>query len=240
MSTGLYERLAPTVRPEAGGNPLPELAGGGAGAGVAGAGEAAVAGEAVVDDWQVPGWIAPGTTFTPQPRTARELMYALWQTGGQPVLSARRGGCSPRLVLDHIDARRRHWEEANYSRIELFELSAVMLRAAVQKMDRWAVSLVGKTDCGQQALTPFPEPEHQWREGPGMPSIQELIPQVLEGLLDERHSIFAQCAARAGGHPRPDGADGVARTMDARPASAGDRAGGAGDDPGEIGPGAGH
>ncbi|MFN9374721.1 MAG: hypothetical protein ACK6D3_22770 [Planctomycetaceae bacterium] len=229
MSAGLYERLASPVRPEAGENATSEFAGG-----------ETVAGEPVVDDGRVPGWIAPGTPFTPQPRTARELMYALWQSGGQPVLSARRMGCSPRLVLDHIDARRRHWEEANYSRIELFELTALMLRGAVQRMDRWAVSLVGKTEWGQQALAPFPEPEHQWREGAGMPSIQELIPQVLEGLLDERHSIFAQCAARAGGHPCADGADGVPGTMDAGPASFGDRAGGAGDDPGEVGPGVGH
>ena len=192
--------------------------------GVGGGGDAAAD-----EDWRVPGWIAPGTSFIPRPHTPRELMHALWQTGGQPVLCARRMGCSPRVVLDHIHAQRRHWEETNYSRGELFELCAVVLRGAVQKKDRWAVTLVGGTEWGQQALAPLPEPEHQWREAPEVPPIQELIPQVLEGLLDERHSIFTRCAARAGGHPLADGADRVARPVDSGPAPAGDRAGGAGD-----------
>ena len=191
------------------------------------------------DDWQLPGWIAPGTPFTRQPRTPREVMHALWQTGGQPVLCARRLGCSPRVVLEHIQANRRHWEEANYSRDELFELCAVILRAAVQKMDRWAVAMVGRTEWGQQALAPLPAPEHQWREAVEAPPIQELIPQVLEGLLDERHSIFTRCAARAGGHPFADGADGVAGAVAAGPAPAGDRAGGAGDDLRPVSPAAG-
>lgn len=191
------------------------------------------------DDWQVPGWIAPGTPFIPRARSSRELMHALWQTGGQPVLCARRMGCSPRVVLEHIQAKRRHWEEANYSRDELFELCAVVLRASVQKMDRWAVTLVGGTEWGQQALAPLPEPEHQWLEAPEVPPIQELIPQVLEGLLDERHSIFTRCAARAGGHPLADGADGVARPVAAGSAPVGDRAGGAGDDLRSVSPRAG-
>lgn len=174
------------------------------------------------EDGQIPGWLPPGVEFVPQLHTPRELIFGLWQTGGQPILCARRIGCSPRLVKNHIEARRLHWEEANFSRTELFELCALMLRQAVQRMDRWAVSMVGKTTWGLQALAPIPEPEHQWCEAEPTPPVQELIPQVLEGLLDERHSIFLRCATRAGGHPDPDGPDRLTGEVDARAAPHGD------------------
>lgn len=174
------------------------------------------------EDGQIPGWLPPGAPYRPLPRSARDMIYGLWQTGGQPILCARRMGCSPRLVVNHIQARRHHWEEANFSRNEMFELCALMLRQAIQRMERWAVTMVGKTAWGLEALAPIPEPEHQWLEAEPTPPVQELIPQVLEGLLDERHSIFLQCATRTGGHPDEDGPDRLAGTVDAGPAPHGD------------------